>query len=351
MKKPIIPIIAIAVIIIGIVAFSFVDFETTVDIPKTSDTGEAGDNISSDGTLVTVVEVTDKAGEVVATEKVTFSQDDVKFGQDFFAKPSEETTLPNGIAPDRLQALTTQPNNIATTNSDKKPDSNTDKTTSTNKPSTQSTTASGTKPTTPSVPEQELTELDIIKSQKYYYEGRIVNDNGDISTYKIARDGVKYSAVILYNGEEVGFIINETEIIMVSVAEKTYISVPISMIQSQEGTDEMLDTLLSGEIYNLNKTEVSRYTADEEGVQYTVIEYTDGSKDYLYNNLLIKTVTSNDTVQYYDVITNQFPASVFFAPAGYQKQDLTDVGVSEFAEDVGMSLTPVTQAHSHDNEQ
>ena len=114
MKKPIIPIIAIAVIIIGIVAFSFADFETSVDIPKTSDTGEAGDNISSDGTLVTVVEVTDKTGEVVATEKVTFSQDDVKFGQDFFAKPNEETTLPTGIAPDRLQALTTTPDNSNT---------------------------------------------------------------------------------------------------------------------------------------------------------------------------------------------------------------------------------------------
>lgn len=345
MKKPIIPIIAIAVIIIGIVAFSFVDFETTVDIPKTSDTGEAGDNISSDGTLVTVVEVTDKEGEVVATEKVTFSQDDVKFGQDFFAKPSEETTLPSGLLPNRLQALTTTPNveNTQTT-SGKKPSSNTDKTTSVNKPSTQQTTSAAK----PSTPVEAPSELDIVRSQKYYYEGRIVNNNGDISTYKIARDGVKYSAVILYNGEEVGVIINETEIIMVSVAEKTYISVPISMLQSQEGTDEMLDTLLSGEIYNLNKTEVSRYTADEDGVQYTIIEYTDGSKDYIYDNLLIKTVVSNGTVQYYDVITNQFPASVFFAPAGYQKQDLTDVGVSEFAEDVGMYIPPVTQAHSHD---
>lgn len=346
MKKPIIPIIAIAVIIVAIVAFSFVDFETSVDIPKTSDTGEAGDNVLSDGTLVTVVEVTDKAGEVVATEKVTFSKDEVKFGQDFFAKPSEETTLPKGIAPDRLQALTTTPNNANTqTTSGKAPATNTDKTTSANKPSTQTTTATSNTPVTP---DNEPSELDIIRSQKYYYEGRIVNDNGDISTYKIARDGAKYSAVILYNGEEVGFIINETEILVVSVAEKTYISVPISMLQSQAGTDEMLDSLLSGDAYNLNKTEVAHYTADEDGVQYNVIEYSDGSKDYVFNNLLIKTVTADNTVQYYDVITNQFPASVFFAPAGYLKQDLTDVGVSEFAEDVGITLAPVTQARSYD---
>lgn len=346
MKKPIIPIIAIATVIIGIVAFSFADFETSVDIPKTSDTGEAGDNVLSDGTLVTVVEVTDKSGEVVATEQVTFSKEEVKFGQDFFAKPNEETILPSGILPDRLQALTTTPDSANTqTTVGKNPVSNTDKTTSANKPVTQTTTASGNKA---EKPDKELTELDIIKSQKYYYESRLVNSNGEVSTCKIARDGVKYSAVILYNGEEIGFIINETDIIMVSVAEKTYISVPISMIQSQEGSDELLDALLSGEGYNLNKTEAARYDAKEDGVIYNVIEYTDGSKDYLYDNLLIKTVTTDNAVQYYDVITNQFPASVFFAPAGYQKQELTDVGVSEFAEDVGMNLSPATQTHSHD---
>lgn len=351
MKKPIIPIIAIAVIIIGIVAFSFVDFETTVDIPKTSDTGEAGDNISSDGTLVTVVEVTDKAGEVVATEKVTFSQDDVKFSQDFFAKPSEETTLPNGIAPDRLQALTTQPNNIATTNSDKKPDSNTDKTTSTNKPSTQSTTASGTKPTTPSVPEQELTELEIIKSQKYYFSGRIVDSNGNVSVYKIARDGRKYSAVAMLDGQEMGVISNDTEILIVSVTEKTYISIPLSFVQENSSDDEVLQSFLSGEGLNSQRNEVRRYTADEDGVTYEVIEYENGSKDYVYESLLIKTVGADNSVLYYDVVTIDFPASVFMAPVGYEKKELSEVGASEFAEDLGVSIeTTVPHAHNHDDE-
>lgn len=353
MKKPIIPIITIAVIIIGIVAFSFVDFETTVDIPKTSDTGEAGDNISSDGTLVTVVEVTDKAGEVVATEKVTFSQDDVKFGQDFFAKPSEETTLPNGIAPDRLQALTTVPSNsnTQTTNSGKQPSSNTDKTTSANKPSTQTTTTTGTKPTTPSNPEQELTELDIIKSQRYYFSGRIVDSNGNISVYKIARDGRRYSAVAMVDGQEMGIISNDTEILIVSVTEKTYMSIPLSFVQENSSDDEVLQSFLSGEGLNSQRNEVGRYTADEDGVTYEVIEYENGSKDYVYESLLIKTVGADNSVFYYDVVTTDFPASVFMAPVGYEKKELSEVGASEFAEDLGVSIeTTVPQAHSHDDE-
>jgi hypothetical protein len=351
MKKPIIPIIAIAVIIIGIVAFSFIDFETTVDIPKSSDTDEAGDNVSSDGTLVTIVEVTDKAGEVVATEKVTFSQDEVKFGQDFFAKPSDETTLPNGIAPDRLQALTSQANNIATTNNGKKPDSNTDKTTTSNKPSTQTTTSSGTKPTKPSVPEQELTELDIIKSQRYYFSGRIVDSNGNVSVYKIARDGRKYSAVAMVDGQEMGIISNDTEILVVSVTEKTYMSIPLSLVQENSSDDEVLQSFLSGEGLNSQRNEVRRYNADEDGVTYEVIEYENGSKDYVYNNLLIKTVGADNSVFYYDVVTIDFPASVFMAPVGYEKKDLSEVGASEFAEDLGVNIeTTVPHAHNHDDE-
>ncbi len=361
MKKPI---IAIAIVIVAIVAFSFADFETSVDIPKTSDTGEAGDNISSDGTLVTVVEVTDKAGEVVATEKVTLSQDDVKFGQDFFAKPSEETTLPTGIAPDRLQALTTVPDNSNTQVTDgKSPSSNTDKTTadnkpstqttaaSGNKPSTQTTTASGNKPTTPVTPDKELTELDIIKSQRYYFSGRIVDDKGNVSVYKIARDGRKYSAVALYEGQEMGIISNDTEILIVSVTEKSYMSIPLSFVQENSSDDEVLQGFLSGDGLNSQRNEVRRFTAKEDGVTYDVIEYENGSKDYIYGDLLIKTVGADGSVFYYDVITVDFPASVFMAPVGYEKKDLSEVGASEFAEDLGVDIvTTAPHTHSHDDE-
>ncbi len=353
MKKPIIPIIAIAVIIVAIVAFSFVDFETSVDIPKTSDTGEAGDNVLSDGTLVTVVEVTDKAGEVVATEKVTFSNEEVKFGQDFFAKPSEETTLPKGIAPDRLQALTTAPNNANTqTTSGKTPATNTDKTTSGNKPSTQTTAASGNKPATPVEPDKELTELDIIKSQRYYFSGRVVDNNGNVSVYKIARDGRKYSAVALYDGQEMGIISNDTEILIVSVTEKSYMSIPLSLIQENSSDDQVLQSFLSGEGLNSQRKEVRRFTAEEDGVTYDVIEYENGSKDYMCGSLLIKTVGADDSVFYYDVVTADFPASVFMAPVGYEKKELSEVGASEFADDLGVNIeTTAPHAHSHDDEQ
>lgn len=352
MKKPIIPIIAIAAIVIGIVAFSFADFETSVDIPKTSDTGEAGDNVLSDGTLVTVVEVTDKAGEVVATEQVTFSEEEVKFGQDFFAKPDEETTLPSGILPDRLQALTTVPDSANTqTTSGKTPASDTDKTTSVNNPSTQTTqttTASGNKTETP---DKELTELDIINSQKYYFSGRIIDSNGNISIYKIARDGRKYSAVAMVEGQEMGIISNDTEILIVSVTEKTYMSIPLSLIQENSSDDEVLQGFLSGEGLNAQRNEVRRYKADEDGVTYDVIEYENGTKDYVYNNLLIKTVSTDNSVFYYDVITVDFPASVFMAPVGYEKKELSEVGASEFAEDLGVNIeTTAPHTHSHDDE-
>ena len=349
MKKTIIPIIAIATVIIGIVAFSFADFETSVDIPKTSDTGEAGDNVLSDGTLVTVVEVTDKSGEVVATEQVTFSKEEVKFGQDFFAKPNEETTLPSGILPDRLQALTTTPDSANTqTTVGKNPVSNTDKTTSANKPVTQTTTASGNKT---EKPDKELTELDIINSQKYYFSGRIVDSNGNISIYKIARDGRKYSAVAMVEGQEMGIISNDTEILIVSVTEKTYMSIPLSLIQENSSDDEVLQGFLSGEGLNAQRNEVRRYKADEDGVTYDVIEYENGTKDYVYNKLLIKTVSSDNSVFYYDTVTVDFPASVFMAPVGYEKKDLSEVGASEFAEDLGVNIeTTAPHTHNHDDE-
>ncbi len=364
MKKPI---IAIAVIILAIVLFSFANFETSVDIPKTGDTGEAGDYISSDGALVTVVEVTDKAGEVVATEKVTFSKDEVEFGQDFFAKPDTETTVPNGILPDRLQAVVSQAsteNNSADTTATTVPSVTSGKDNTTRPSSTTTTTAKPSKPskptnqttttkpsqntTTTNPPVTEKTELDIMRSQKYYFTGRIVDANGNVSTYKIARDGTKYSAVAMYSDEEIGIIVNDTDILMVSVSEKTYISIPISMIQNQAGSEEMIEGLLSGEAYNMRKNKVAEYTANEDGVQYVVIEYDDGTKDYMYGTLLIKTVASDNSVLYYDMVTDEFPSSVFLPPVGYTKQELTDVGVSEFAEDVGITVPATTHTHSHD---
>ena len=385
MKKPI---IAIAVIVIAIVLFSFADFETSVDIPKTSDTAQAGDNVLSDGTLVTVVEVTDDAGDVVATEQVTFSQDDVKFGQDFFAAPVEDTTLSSGISADRLQAINKVPETSSVQESVVA--DNTEAATESNKPATQSTTASSNKPannttttkpssqtttkpssqttTKPSsqttttqttaqttqaviddVTEPEITELDIITSTKYYFEGRIVDANGNVSVYKIARDGRKYSAVAMAEGQEMGIISNDTEIMIVSVTEKTYMSIPLSFVQENSSDDDVLQSFLSGDGLNSQRNEVSRYTANEDGLTYDVIEYENGSKDYLYGTLLIKTTSPDGSVFYYDVVTTDFPSSVFMAPVGYEKKELSEVGASEFAEDLGVEI-PSTQAHSHDDE-
>lgn len=348
MKKPI---IAIAVIVIAIVLFSFADFETSVDLNTTE---EAGDNVLSDGTLVTVVEVTDDAGEVIATEQVTFSNDDVKFGQDFFAPPVEETTLSSGISTDRLEAINKLPeaNNTQVTDSEAsngKPSTQTtanssDKNNSTTKPSNQNN-----KPTDTEDEDIRNTELDIITSTKYYFEGRIVDANGNVSVYKIARDGRKYSAVAMAQGQEMGIISNDTDILIVSVTEKTYMSIPLSFVQENTNDDEILQSFLSGDGLNSQRNEVKRYTAKEDGLTYDVIEYENGSKDYMYGTLLIKTTSPDGSAFYYDIITTNFPSSVFMAPVGYEKKDLSEVGASEFAEDLGMEL-PTTQAHSHEDE-
>ena len=90
---------------------------------------------------------------------------------------------------------------------------------------------------------------------------------------------------------------------------------------------------------------------DVSRVTYEVIEYENGSKDYVYESLLIKTVGADNSVFYYDVVTIDFPASVFMAPVGYEKKDLSEVGASEFAEDLGVSIeTTVPHAHNHDDE-
>jgi hypothetical protein len=123
------------------------------------------------------------------------------------------------------------------------------------------------------------------------------------------------------------------------------------LIKENGGDDEVRQSFLSGEGLNSQRKEIRQYTAQEDGVTYDVYEYENGTKDYVCGNLLIKTVGADNSVCYYDTVTVDFPASVFMAPVGYEKKDLSEVGASEFAEDLGVTIPATTpHSHSHDDE-
>lgn len=321
-KNPIFAVIALLIVLVT----AFSSCEVSLDLKdKDSDTTNAGDTTSGnsilDGLLnggnkietdpngipMVTVEVTNNKGEVVATEKVTLSPAEIQSGKDFFKPKDEATTTPVGILPERV----TEPEEEKTT----EPDNKTPQTT---------TQGSQAKP---------LTELDIVYSDRYSVVGRIEYD-GKAEPYRMARDGEKFVAVTVYNGEEMGIISGTDSFYIVDVANKTYITIPKSLVEEQAGEDEMYKDLLTGEALNLNKKVVEETTEKEYGVTFKVIKYEDGSADYVKGKTLIKTVSKDGSVLHYDSITQDVNAGMFLPPVGFTEKTLDSESVSEMVEDL-----------------
>lgn len=311
MKKS--PLIAMFVLLLAVVMV-FNGCEISIDRAKDPDTTKAGDEttlnpldilmngekkpIETDpnGVPFVTVAVTDKKGEVIATEKVTLTPDEIKDVQDFFEKDETQAALPTGVSPDRV----TEP---------EKPVAG--------KPS----------------------EIDIIYSDKYVIEGR-TEFEGRIESFRVARDGKKYSGVMNYNGEETAVIIGDDNMYFVSVSEKTYITIPISLMEQELGSDETFQSIMSGDALNIERNKVSETTEEEYGAKYKVYVYEDGSKDYLRGKTLIKTVAPSGAITYYDEISNEVTPGLFLPPMGYTETVIT-------AEDLA-ALTTTEHSHSHE---
>lgn len=318
-KTPVITIIAMLAVML--IIFSSCEFSVALDGSDNTETSveeivvtdEEGNthietvvhNVTTEKVpVVTVVEVTNKKGKVVSTEKVTLSPDEVQQGKDFFGKTDGDatTTVSNKPAADRV------------------------------------TTA----PSKDNVAVQD--DYEILNSSKYLIEGRVVTADGTSYPYKLARDGNRFTFRSAYGESELCVIVGASDVYLLSPDTKTYTKVSKSLIAEKSDETEDFEDLLSGDAFNLyaNKTQVDSYTEKMYGVKYRVIEYDDGTLDYLNGKTLVMTVASDGSTLYYDTVSSNVSEGLFIPPSDYKEEVLTSERVSEIAGSLS-----TTDAHNH----
>ncbi len=256
--------------------------------------------------VVSVVEVTNKKGEVVETEKITLSPQEIQDGKDFF-----------------------EVGNVTTTKKSNKVDKDTPETTT--KLSNEAASERVTEPSKDNVNVQD--DFAVLNSDKYLIEARIVDKEGNSYPYRMARNGNRLSAMIYYNNQEFCLIVGYEYIYIVMPSTKTYMKIAKSVVEDESGDEQLIQDLFSGNGLNLydNKNKVDSYTEKMHGIKYTVVEYDDGTCDYFNGKTLVKTVASDGSTLYYDVITAEVSEGVFAPPAGYTEQVMDQEALSNVA--------------------
>lgn len=351
-KTPFITVIAMLVVVV----FIFSGCEMSFNLKKNDDiyetvpvTDESGVTVTDNSgevvyetvkvtnPVVSVIEVTNKKGEVVATENVTLSKDEVEEGKNFF-------DLFGAYKDNKKNDTTSEKvNNAKTTAGDKSNKATTavsDKANGTTSVSIPTGVASD-RVTEPAKNDKVQDDLAIINSEKYTIVSRIITSDGAY-VYKVARDGNKFSVATSANGTEIGIIVGDDGIYMLSSSTKTYFKIPKALVEDMAGENEEFQGILTGEAFDATRKEKSRSEKTIDGVKYTLVSYEDGSVDYLNGKTLVKTVTEDGNVTYYDTISAEVSAGVFVPPVGYTEQSLTQENVSDFAGDLG-----ITTEHSH----
>ncbi len=296
-----------------------------------------GKNTEDTQSHTAIVEVTDEKGVVIATETVTISDEEIKKGETFFDKDKEDTTVKTGVSTDRLQqAVSNNKNNVTTTVSkgdttDKKPNG------SASNNNSEKTTVSDDMEDLPYVQDDAA----ILKSSQYMITGRAVYD-GVATPYKVARSGEKLAMFSELNGQQIGIIITEDIVYMLSVTEKTYIEITKEMLKENMTEEEL--SQFTGSALDLEKPVKQTMNQAEDGVVYNVVLYEDGSRDYFIGGTIMKTVSPDGSVLYYDSVSPVVPASVFAPPSGYKRTTLDEEGVSEFIGAVDVTDDP---SHNH----
>ncbi|MBO5064749.1 MAG: hypothetical protein J6D06_01375 [Clostridia bacterium] len=297
-----------------------------------------------------IVKVTDEHGEVVATEMVTISKDEIKEGKNFFEKDEKSQKGETGVSPERIQeALENNKNTVSATGAATSNSNNTAKPSqgqaqNNGSNSTASTTVkqiSG-ETNTPGTPETPYVQDDaaVLASTQYMYTGRIVKD-GVVKPIKVARSGSKMAVFTDFEGKQLGVIVNENAVLMLSVDEKTYVEFTKEMMKENMSEDEL--AIFDGNALDNVKVLKETTTEKADGVEYTVRVYEDGQKDYYIGKTIIKTAATDGSTLYFDSVSAVVPSSVFAPPSGYKKTTLDEEGVSEFAD-----IMDVTETHSHD---
>lgn len=233
-----------------------------------------------------VVEVTDENGNVIGTENVTLSQDEINDGKSFYNKLDENAL--GGITDNRY-------NSALNTNAQD--------------------------------------DKSIFESRQYYVVGRIVKD-GKTSTYKLAQSGNKYAIMTVYNGSQLGIIIDYLNIYLVQIANKSYITIPKALLADYEG-EENFDSLLEDDLLDSDKKIVKNGTTKKDGKEVNYSKYDDGSITYYKGNTILMSENADGTIIYYDSVKNSAPSGFFAPPAGYTSKPLNAANIQEFSELIG----------------
>lgn len=233
-----------------------------------------------------VVEVTDENGNVIGTENVTLSQDEINDGKSFYNKLDENAL--GGITDNRY-------NSALNTNAQD--------------------------------------DKSIFESRQYYVVGRIVKD-GKTSTYKLAQSGNKYAIMTVYNGSQLGIIIDYLNIYLVQIENKSYITIPKALLAEYEG-EENFDSLLEDDLLDSDKKIVKNGTTKKDGKEVNYSKYDDGSITYYKGNTILMSENADGTIIYYDSVKNSAPSGFFAPPAGYTSKPLNAANIQEFSELIG----------------
>lgn len=267
-----------------------------------------------------IIEITDESGNIIGTEAITISEDELKEGENFFEKVNTSTTAPSGVSQDRIQQ--------GLNNGGASADKDTGKTTA-SKNETNKNDKNDKNDSTPEELPVGQDDAQVLKSTQYMIIGRVESDGSSVP-YKIARSGEKVAMYTDYNGNQIGIIIVEDKVYILSANDKMYLEVTKELLKENTSDEEML-AMFSGSALDRDAKVIQTLNQAEDGVVYDVLVYETGEKDYFLGGTIIKTVAPDGGVLYYDSVSAVVPSSVFAPPADYTRQTLNEENVSDFA--------------------
>ncbi|MBE6802652.1 MAG: hypothetical protein E7530_07185 [Ruminococcaceae bacterium] len=263
-----------------------------------------------------IIEITDESGNIIATESITISDDELKEGENFYEQVNTSTTAPRGVSADRIQqGLNNGGNPIVTTTKANDSKDKTDKNDGTTSESEE----------LPAV----LDDSQILNSTQYMIIGREESDSS-VVPFKLARSGEKMAMYTEYNGNQIGMIFLEDKVYILSANDKMYLEVTKEFLKENTDDEEML-AMFSGSAFDSDAKIVKTMNQAEDGVVYDVYVYETGAKSYYLGGTIIKTVSADGGVIYYDRVSAVVPSSVFAPPADYTRKTLDEENVSDFA--------------------
>ena len=259
-----------------------------------SDTPEDVSQVGINNFVTRVEEVTDKSGVVVGTESVTLTPQEIEQGKEFYAEVKEDAET--GISVDRYEVA----ENV----------------------------------------EEAQDEKSIFESKNYYVVGRIVKD-GVTSVYKLAQNGKKYAVMTVYNGAQIGVIIDNINLYLVQIEKKSYITIPKALLVDYNNSE--INSLLDDDLLESDKKCIETGTTKLDGKEVSYNKFDDGSISYYKGKTVLMTESKDGTVIYYDTVYDSAPSGFFAPPAGYKPMALTPENIKGFSDLVGG--TTVEQSH------